>query len=756
MREVEEALARQVLYGGDLLTNLLEITEIDETRALGCVSESSGVSVGPSGPLPTPSDELRHFVPRELVLKHAFVPLARERGTLVVAVGEAFSVDAVQELSFSLSLPLAQRVAPLVRVKEALLRDYDVPIERRYQRLIAKMQGTPTHAGSMPPVLSRGPNAFEMGTPGSFSPRRGSSASPPGSQSAAAAPRRHSLRPLKRRRGPLMAEAAREELDCAIVRDDAFDVLFEYARQYFDYTVLFAVNGDFVEGWDAFGEGLARERVVLLGYPLEVSSLLGRAKSDGVPLCVPFSRTGLDAVIVRDLALSGNVSPLIVPVMVKQRCVAIVLGVVRDAAIDGGSIGEMVAFAGAAGSALERIIVKKKRSSMPPPDELILHPTPLAALSDRGLPEADEERHAMLADAARHLTNTRIVDAPSSGGDMTTPVRGTPIAESSEPRPTPARVPLPRPSSSGRSVGARHPPPSGRPEPSLPTVIVDVSYEFAGVVDRYVATEDEGSYVTLLRAGATAMPAIMAKFPGRIDRNIERLAESEPLPRAAECGPLLKLIAAQRKIALPFVLEHVADSRIHHRLWATFLLTELRYPEVTRSLVSRLFDDNEPVRRVAREAFRGLAEVHPAPTVDTLGRVALDTEVSAAQRKVVITMLGALESATALGPLVRALDDESDEVLVATDAALVELTRHDFGGSRSAWRDFQVRYGELNRVDWLIEALVSSSEELATAAHEELITIAKQDFGFVAALPSHEKVRAQKRARDWRANAPAR
>ena len=857
VREVEEALARQVLYGGDLLTNLLEVTELDEVRALACMADVSGLSAVAAGALPPPQEEMRRFVSRELIVKHAFVPLTRDAGappsqrtplgaSLIIVVGQPLSVDALQELSFSLSFAVVQRVALFVRVKEALLRDYDVPIERRYQRLLVKMSGNSSHVGSTPPVLQRGPNAYELGPVPSVFPSPGARAlaaggavshafaavAPPMSAGAApmsalpatahapgvtpasgrvpatqgshafeptptptsiAAPRRHSLRPLKRRRGPLVAAIARHELDSAPERDDVFDVLFEYSRQFFDYTVLFAVNGDFVEGWDAFGEGLNRERVVLLGYPLDVASLVGRARSDGTPLVVPFARTGLDAVIVSDLHLTGSVSPLVVPVMLKGRCIAIVLGVVRDAAIDGGSIGEIVAFAGAAASALERVIVRRKLTSIPPS---MREPAPVtqreasrglpaAAASDRGLPE-DDERHAILADAARHLSSrpARIVDAASvasfevpstrvlphpSRPEIITPLRGVQTVGEGDANPTPPRLPSThpsrpppsvrpsrpsrppsaRPSSSGRSVEARRPPVASQSsEPSLPSVIVDVTYEFAASVDRYLGGDDEAS-VTLLRAGASAMPAVMARFPGPVTLNAERLPPEQPLPRVVDCGPLFKLIAGQRRIAVPFVLEHVGDQRVPHRFWATFLLVELRYVEVARPLVSRLFDDERSVRRVANEALRALAEAHPSATVDALARVALDTEVSATQRNVVIAALGALEHSSALAPLVHALDDESDEVIVAADAALGVLTRHDFGGSRAAWRDFQARLGGANRAEWLIEALVSSTEELGALANTELVATARQDFGYASTMPSQDKLRAQKKAREW-------
>ena len=49
IRQVEEALARQVLYGGDLVTNLLEVAPIEEWRIAVTFADSYGLSAAPPG-----------------------------------------------------------------------------------------------------------------------------------------------------------------------------------------------------------------------------------------------------------------------------------------------------------------------------------------------------------------------------------------------------------------------------------------------------------------------------------------------------------------------------------------------------------------------------------------------------------------------------------------------------------------------------------------------------------------------------------
>src|SRR5262249_15326230 len=148
----------------------------------------------------------------------------------------------------------------------------------------------------------------------------------------------------------------------------------------------------------------------------------------------------------------------------------------------------------------------------------------------------------------------------------------------------------------------------------LPSVIVDVASEYVAFVDRVLVGPDEDAESELIRAGGYAMPAIMARFPGPITID----DDAAVLPRVSECGPVLRLVASQRRTALPFVLALVEEDEEDKRLWATYLLSELVYADAIAPAVERAFDANPRIRRVARAALRALAEPHGAAVVDRL------------------------------------------------------------------------------------------------------------------------------------------
>ena len=98
IRDVEEALARQVLYGGDLATNLLEVTAVDEAALSGTLAESCGLPAAPFRELPVAPPEARDLMTREQAAEHGVFALGVEGGALVLASSAPLAPDVVAAL----------------------------------------------------------------------------------------------------------------------------------------------------------------------------------------------------------------------------------------------------------------------------------------------------------------------------------------------------------------------------------------------------------------------------------------------------------------------------------------------------------------------------------------------------------------------------------------------------------------------------------------------------------------------------------
>src|SRR3954471_14627023 len=131
MRAVEEAIARQVLHGGDLPTNLLELGAASEQTLTAVLAESLGLSPAPAGKLPSPPVRVLQLIAGDLALRHGIFPLSLHERTLVLATAEPLSNVVEDDLGFALDVAIQQLVAPLVRVRQAIAIHYGIPLDRR-------------------------------------------------------------------------------------------------------------------------------------------------------------------------------------------------------------------------------------------------------------------------------------------------------------------------------------------------------------------------------------------------------------------------------------------------------------------------------------------------------------------------------------------------------------------------------------------------------------------------------------------------
>ncbi len=670
-------------------------------------------------------------------------------------------------------------------------------------------------------------------------------------------PTSNSVPPPRRHRGPLTAEVAAEELEQAGDRNALLDLFFEFSRQWFDYAALFIAHGEIAEGRDAFGEGAPRERVVGIGVPLDMPSMLQAAREKKEPVVVHPSPEGVDGVLLSDLRRPATVEAAVVPLLVRGRPVALLYGDTAHT-IDREALAEVARFAAAVGQAFERLIVRKKLSGFsggapnstvgrvdaaslslagkkpsspspgaekvtratalgralfeePKPEDApevrerkrtdpqtpvargsippVLSSTPPAAspppivASDRapateagrsrarssrppppmvaavrfpsGPPipreEPDQDAAQDLAEIAEPEPSAEIESTPLDDADAAAVLEEisaaeAPIAEDGREVMLDVEPPPPE-SESAVSIGPHRPPPR-HSEQALPSIIVDIEGELAALVDKVLSGGDDGQAESeLLRQGASAMPAIMARFPGPLARS--RSDIHEPLPRASECGPLLRLIARQRKVALAYVLEEVGAPDVSRRFWATFLLAELPYAEGVRLLVPRLFDPDGKVRLVARAAARAMAETAHEALLGEIGRIVREPSTSRTARLGLLEALGDMREPKSVAMLIGHLSDEDAEVATVARRALIAITRQDFALDTRRWLAWWGQSSGRHRIEWLIDALEGETPGIRRAAGEELKTLTQETFGYYDDLPKRERERAQQRFRDW-------
>lgn len=575
VQEVEEALARQSVYGGDLLTNLIEIARPSEEQIAAALSESFGLPPAPPGVLPPTSERVRRLIPRDVVQRFSCYPLDENGGVLSIAVSEPLPIEVESDMAFALGLNIELRIASLLRVRQAAARDYAIPLERRLERALARLEDRADPYPSIVPPRDQLPprvaaTPLEPAPPHDPPPpvapqppikapeparyvesRRPEPPPPPVSKTervpempryAVPAPDLSALsrkEAHKRRIGPYTAAMAERDLLEAKSADRVLEVFFDFASQYFEYAALFAIHEDIAEGRDAHGPGASRDRVRSIGIPLDIPSSLSSAAENTGHTLVRLGSGGLDGGLAKDLERRPGVVALFLPIRVKNRAVLVLYGDHGDADLQLDAVGDVISFAPLVSSTLERVIRQKKRGTK-------------GAAADVPLParERPRARHALPSPEARAQALVSVLgpqkqragteasqlkqEAASPAGDGRTSLAPLmPEASTRAPQPT-----------ESESLPPEAPPPPERPSLARPVLSVGLSSVAPPKVERVTTAPSQSPVAERKKTPVTFSAAPVAPRrantipPAAVDAAWDELSGSEPPPafRRPEVG----------------------------------------------------------------------------------------------------------------------------------------------------------------------------------------------------------------------------
>jgi hypothetical protein len=414
--DLDEAQARQLIYGGDLELNLLELQVAAEQDLLNALARVTAGLVAPGGP----------------------VPVEREMSAKVRAVVPAAVAGYVEDLSLRISLPgpcsdeermllhaaAADRPVQLqltttLRILEAQALLDGLPLDPRALRQLAQtgqlltrlqdapplgslradpqpapLEAVPPTAGSTasasslteltrllaeevpravaqpyvpvrsaPTPAPENKGADETAPPPAGYQELARSVLPPPPQ--AERPRAGSERPAP---SPASDPAypqqdALHDLASARDRDTIVSTICRFCAQYFEYVAVFGVQANEARGLVASGPGKRTEKLADLRVPLDVPSALSRVRDTGQHRVARLRAGGLEGGLVRDLERPLGRAVLLLPITVQQRTLLMIWA---DDGVDDVDIEHALptlSLVRPAGAALERVLIERKRVS---------------------------------------------------------------------------------------------------------------------------------------------------------------------------------------------------------------------------------------------------------------------------------------------------------------------------------------------------------------------------------------------------------
>jgi len=353
--QLDKAVQCQVLFGGRLGTNLLELGFVTEDGLRSVLEDKYGLPSVKRDDLKSVPAEVYGLVPREVAERRLAVPVKVHDDTLKVAMLDPWRESTIQVLVRISSLRIEPLVALELDILWALERYYGIKREARLANLDRWLDQR-REKQIEPPVKSSSPMYKSeplLPEPGEITAQEG-------------APRTLEEfwdRVGRTGRPEYLLPRVLKGLAEAESRDQIASIILDLAEKVFRRSLLFVVNEDMLFGWDGRGQGIDTTTALSIMLPLSRRSVFKTVIETGAYFLGPFPDTPINR---RFLAALGNTRPksaLLLPINVADRVVAILYGDMGHNQSVTGELAPLQSTIHAAGAAFHRLIIRQKAAN---------------------------------------------------------------------------------------------------------------------------------------------------------------------------------------------------------------------------------------------------------------------------------------------------------------------------------------------------------------------------------------------------------
>lgn len=419
--KLDEAIQAQVIYGGKLGTNLVELGYIDISTLGGCLSRKFGVPSVEGNQIKPCTEKVLTILGKKLAAKYRCVPLALEGSRLDLLMENPADFQAIDEISFATGKRINPHVAPELIIMSLLEKYYGIQREMRYIRISSHV--TPKSGASVSPAPPPDLPAEEWDIPETETPKaiadetftaekifgRMKDLSGPALNTSRPSPRKGEIlespiidleelvqdAPAIDLSGPgtrassgddSLKEAEEESQELELVdelpeiltlqeatqrlkevqdRDELSHVLISFALGYFKRAALFLTRQEVAVGWYGMGGKVDKNRVKNIMLPLNMPSIFKTVYDSKAFFLGAVPDTPLNG---KFLGMMGGETPqsvFLIPVLFKGNVVNILYGDNGDGEKAPFDISELLILAPQVPQAFENLIRKKKSEARP-------------------------------------------------------------------------------------------------------------------------------------------------------------------------------------------------------------------------------------------------------------------------------------------------------------------------------------------------------------------------------------------------------
>jgi hypothetical protein len=348
---VDEALDRQILFGGRLGTNLLELGAVQEDALAAALGRLHGCRAA-AGPIEVDEAALALLRPDRVDRLEA-VPARIDGRRLEVLVADPVDLAKLDEVAFA----TGKVVQPVV-VAESRLWD----LLRRHYGLERHARGAPDVAPRLAAAAPAEPQAAAgedlMGEE-EFASLYAQAALAPGAAPHPTPAPRPAPAPGKAPADlpPLSFDEAVAALAGVADRDEIARIVLRYARGRFRRVVLLAVHGELTEGWQGAGEGITPQRVARIRIRTSQPGVVHTVVGSRAHVLGPLARTDENIALLRALGRGAPKTSFAMPVLAREQVVNVLYADDgRGALVDPAGVGELLILAGRISRSYEALL----------------------------------------------------------------------------------------------------------------------------------------------------------------------------------------------------------------------------------------------------------------------------------------------------------------------------------------------------------------------------------------------------------------
>lgn len=356
-RDLDEALNSQVIFGGKLGTNLLEMGCLRENDLTRFLSKVAGVPAVNQEQMTAIPPDIIALIPPTIADKYKVIPLSLTQRRLTLAMSDPTDFAAIDEIAFATGFIIIPMVASEAAIERCLEKYYEIKRSRRSHYIKGKgrqrekeperekIEELPENTGatSEEPIIIEFPpieefEGFNVGE-GQADPSR------TGADTDAAHP-------------DLSPETYSAGLARAADRDGVVELLLSYIGKTGDRAAVFIVKGGSIRGWKMISNRHIDD-LRGLEVPLETASVLQQVVQEKSHYLGPLADNAGNRQFIAAMGGSQPSVALLVPLQLLKRVIAI-LYMEGSVSSLGENLVEIQRAASKATMALEILILKNK------------------------------------------------------------------------------------------------------------------------------------------------------------------------------------------------------------------------------------------------------------------------------------------------------------------------------------------------------------------------------------------------------------